>query len=927
MYRSTLLNKLACIAMLFMLSQTAFAGQPFSNKVILQLRWQHQFQFAGYYAALHKGFYQEAGLEVTLKEGGPDISSTDEVIQGHADFGVSTSGLLKAYLDGKPVLMLAPIFQHSPLVLLSLGDKLSNPTDIAKAGFISLQPGDESLEIKAMFVNEGVPLNKLKITDERRGLKDLVAGNIVAMNAYISNEPFWLQQQGIRFNFIKPEHYGMDFYSDVLFTSRDIEKTKPKVVADFLAASLKGWEYALTHHDEIIDLILANYNSQGKSREHLAFEAKKITELISPELIQIGHSNPGRWRHIANTFANFNLLAADLNLEKFFYQPERKADLTWFYIYLAIAMSVTGITFSITIYILRINKRLSNSLEALNNAQLTLADKEKLYRLLVENMRDVVWIQDAVSLHFRYISPSVKQLSGYTSDEIMAEPQNNNLWSLYDTAHKKKIPEEIAEFLSGKNSGLVYRNEIELPCKDGTTVWTEVLTKYYLNEHTGQVELQGVTRDIADRKKKDDALRESEMRFRTLYETTSDAVMLLNDGKFFDCNQAALTMFSCPCKEDFYSKSPAALSPAKQACGTDSTTLAENKIALAKDQGSTLFEWLHLRIDSNETFPAEVLLSAVEFNGKSIIQANVRDITERKLLEARNNLLIAALEAAANGIVITDKAATVIWANSSFSRLTGYSLAEAVGNKPNQLFKSGIQNHSFYVDMWVDILSGRNWRGELINKRKDGSLYHEELSIAPVKNSTGDITHFIGIKVDISDRKAMESQLQNLASTDPLTGLFNRREFYQRLKQEIAKVARLSNYSAVLLMLDLDFFKRINDTYGHATGDAVLIAFANIIRNNSRTIDIPARLGGEEFAILLTGSDHNNAQLMAERLREQVAETTINHQLGRVQVTVSIGAALVLADDFNDETVMHRADMALYEAKEKGRNQTCWFFP
>ena len=453
------------------------------------------------------------------------------------------------------------------------------------------------------------------------------------------------------------------------------------------------------------------------------------------------------------------------------------------------------------------------------------------------------------------------------------------------------------------------------------------MTKYYLNEQTGQVELQGVTRDIADRKKKDDALRESEMRFRTLYETTSDAVMLLNDGKFFDCNQAALTMFSCPCKEDFYSKSPAALSPAKQACGTDSTTLAENKIALAKDQGSTLFEWLHLRIDSNETFPAEVLLSAVEFNGKSIIQANVRDITERKLLEARNNLLIAALEAAANGIVITDKAATVIWANSSFSRLTGYSLEEAMGNKPNQLFKSGIQNHSFYVDMWVDILSGQNWRGELINKRKDGSLYHEELSIAPVKNSTGDITHFIGIKVDISDRKAMESQLQNLASTDPLTGLFNRREFYQQLKQEIAKVARLSNYSAVLLMLDLDFFKRINDTYGHATGDAVLIAFANIIRNNSRTIDIPARLGGEEFAILLTGSDHNNAQLMAERLREQVAETTINHQLDRVQVTVSIGAALVLADDFNGETVMHRADIALYEAKEKGRNQTCWFFP
>ncbi|MGZ4981455.1 MAG: diguanylate cyclase [Methylobacter sp.] len=302
----------------------------------------------------------------------------------------------------------------------------------------------------------------------------------------------------------------------------------------------------------------------------------------------------------------------------------------------------------------------------------------------------------------------------------------------------------------------------------------------------------------------------------------------------------------------------------------------------------------------------------------------VRYALLRTEMEARNNLLIAALEAAANGVLITDKDATVIWANTAFGRLTGYSPEEAVGNNPNQLTKSGMQNKEFYQDMWASLLAGQHWRGELINKRKDGSLYYEELSIASVKNGAGKITHFIGIKEDITVRKEMEAQLQKLASTDPLTGLFNRRVFLERLEQERAKVARLPHYVVVVLMLDLDFFKRINDTYGHATGDAVLKVFAEIVRNNSRTIDVPARLGGEEFAILLIGADKNDAMTMAERLREQVAAILIDHEAGPVQVTVSIGAAALSAGDINAEVVLHRADAALYEAKDRGRNQTYW---
>lgn len=295
-------------------------------------------------------------------------------------------------------------------------------------------------------------------------------------------------------------------------------------------------------------------------------------------------------------------------------------------------------------------------------------------------------------------------------------------------------------------------------------------------------------------------------------------------------------------------------------------------------------------------------------------------------MEARNNLLVAALEAAANGIIITDTDAKITWVNPAFTKLTGYSLAESIGQRPNRLISSGLQDEAFYQALWGDILQGKHWRGELINKRKDGSLYHEELSIAPVQNRAGTITHFIGIKVDISERKQFEEQLQKLANTDPLTDLYNRRFFLDALTQETARLARFENQSAALLMIDLDYFKCVNDTYGHSTGDEVLRQVAHILRQTLRTIDIPARLGGEEFAILLLGASQSDTMVIAERLRQQMTTIAIPHEKGVVRITISIGAA-ALSADLDGDAVLKQADTALYAAKDAGRNQSCWYDP
>jgi diguanylate cyclase (GGDEF)-like protein/PAS domain S-box-containing protein len=307
------------------------------------------------------------------------------------------------------------------------------------------------------------------------------------------------------------------------------------------------------------------------------------------------------------------------------------------------------------------------------------------------------------------------------------------------------------------------------------------------------------------------------------------------------------------------------------------------------------------------------------------ITRTIRFCLLRAEMDAHNKLLVSALEAAGNGIIITDKDANIKWANPAFSRLTGYTLEEVIGNKPNYLVSSGQQDQPFYAEMWEKLLQGRHWKGEVINKHKDGSLYHEELNIAPVKNNRGEIVNFIGIKENISDRKALEEKLQQLANTDPLTGLFNRRVFLERLAQESERLSRLGGFAA-FLMLDLDFFKQVNDTFGHTIGDEVLKNFADIMRKNSRNIDVPARLGGEEFAILLLSTNQHDATIMAERLRKQVENMVIQHPTkGNVKITVSIGASELNPFDTDGEIAWRNADDALYLAKNRGRNQTCWF--
>lgn len=300
------------------------------------------------------------------------------------------------------------------------------------------------------------------------------------------------------------------------------------------------------------------------------------------------------------------------------------------------------------------------------------------------------------------------------------------------------------------------------------------------------------------------------------------------------------------------------------------------------------------------------------------------EIQRRRAIEEALNKFKSIIDSTDDAIMSKNLKGIVTSWNASAEHMFGYAAEEMIGSTILKLFPPERVDEE-------KIILGQIAQGHRVNHfetvrmNKDGSHIDVSVTLSPIFDDNGKIIGASKIVRDITERKKMEAQLQKLANTDPLTQLFNRRVFLEQLEQEIEKVARLPDYSVVLLMLDLDFFKRINDTYGHAAGDEVLIAFAKIASNNVRSIDVLARLGGEEFAILLIGTNKNNAQIMAERLREQVADIVISHKLGSIKFTVSIGADCILADDINGEAVMHRADTALYEAKEKGRNQICFF--
>ena len=324
------------------------------TQVRLQLNWQHQFEFAGFYAAKAKGFYRDAGLDVEILESVPGENPEQQVIGGKAEFGISDAKLLLEQHKGNEVVVLAVIFQHSPVVLLV---PENGARSIAELRGKRVMMVAENTELLALFRKEGLREEDYVRVEPSYDAQDLVRGKVDAIQAYASDEPDYLAREGFAFRTLRARDAGIDFYDLNLFTTARQLEQNPEQVRAFRQASLKGWEYAMEHPDEIMDVLQRDY-TQKHSREHMRFQYQQMVPLIQPVLIELGYMNPERWRRIARTYASLGMLPADYSLDNFLYDSNPPRDLRWLYGGLLLALLLVGGVSLIAVRFARLSARL-----------------------------------------------------------------------------------------------------------------------------------------------------------------------------------------------------------------------------------------------------------------------------------------------------------------------------------------------------------------------------------------------------------------------------------------------------------------------------------------------------------------------------------------------------------------------------------------
>lgn len=311
-------------------------------------------------------------------------------------------------------------------------------------------------------------------------------------------------------------------------------------------------------------------------------------------------------------------------------------------------------------------------------------------------------------------------------------------------------------------------------------------------------------------------------------------------------------------------------------------------------------------------------------DGKQSFRIVISDISQQKANDQYLRQAAAMFESAREGVMVTDAHMQILAVNRAFSELTGYSANEVLSQTP-RILKSGRQDYAFYSAMWTEINTTGYWQGEIWNRRKNGEIYPQMLSISAVRNEHNRVTHFVGVFSDISQLKDAVARLEFLAHHDPLTSLPNRLLLFTRLEHCIG-LSRRERKSAALLMLDLDRFKDVNDSFGHLAGDELLQQVAIKLCSRLRGIDTVTRLGGDEFAVLLEDLSHpQDAALVAAEIIESLGETWRLSNGVEVRIGVSIGISLLPEHGKTSEELLQHADAALYRAKADGRGNFKYF--
>ncbi|TAK61335.1 PAS domain S-box protein [Methylobacter sp.] len=465
----------------------------------------------------------------------------------------------------------------------------------------------------------------------------------------------------------------------------------------------------------------------------------------------------------------------------------------------------------------------------------------------------------------------------------------------------------ISDCRAGKGSReLDFR--IMLP--DGSVRFIRGSGGLQFDEMKRPLRMVGCAQDITERKKAEQVLNQ----IKAMIDTSMDGFWIADSmGNVLQANEAYSKIIG-------YSNDELTHMHINQLEAIEGPEKVKEHIEKIIGQGYDLFETRHRHKDGHII---DIEVSAAFLPEFQQFCVFCRDITERKRIELDLRIAAIAFESQ-ESMVITDATSVILRINKAFTESTGYTEQEAVGQRIS-ILKSGRHDKAFYEAMWKSLLRTGTWQGEIWDRRKNGEIYPKWLSITAVKESDGAVTHYVGTHTDITERKTAEEQIKQLAFYDPLTQLPNRRLLQERLKHGI-NVERRDGKQLALLMLDLDRFKAVNDSFGHLAGDELLQQVALRITARLRNVDMVARLGGDEFVVLLEDIAHpKDAARVAEEIITDLTKSFCLSQSDNVQIGASIGISLYPQHGDTPEILMDHADAALYQAKDAGRGCFAYF--
>jgi len=477
--REVLLGGLGCLGLALAPVRAARAVEAVS----VQLNWKHQFEFAAFYAAVHRGFYRDAGLDVNLVEGGPGIDVVREVVQRRCDFGVGTSALVVDRARGAPVVALAMLMQHSPVALLaSRAQGVQSVHDLVGKP-VSVDPHTRD-EVEAFLRASGLPRDGIRLVDQTDWTLDtLERGEVAAKSVYASNEPFLTRGREHAFLLLTPRSAGVDLFGNMLFTTEATLALKPGMVDAFRQATLQGMVYALDHPEELVELILEHYNTQGKSRAHLLFEAGQIRELTRPDIVDPGYMSPGRWRHVVDVYAGQGALPEHFNLEGFLYDPTPRQTPAW--LFGALTASLVALSGALGVVA---------KVRSLNRA---LKAREAEYRELVDNANALI-LRVAPDGTVTYFNEQAEAFFGFKAEEIIGRNLVGTIVPSVESGSGRDLVAMVAGVLADPASGEI--NENENITRDGRRVFVRWANRAIRGSEGEVLGVLGVGQDITARR-------------------------------------------------------------------------------------------------------------------------------------------------------------------------------------------------------------------------------------------------------------------------------------------------------------------------------------------------------------------------------------------------------------------------------------------